>query len=318
MPVTICLIIANLVVFGFYIDQSSLDSLSDPDTLVLYKMGASFGAAVFVEHQYWRLLTSMFLHSNLAHIAMNMFSLFIFGRLLEKPLGSSRFFCLYFISGAFGALTSIGWRPWVEGVGASGAIVGLFGFYMILQLLTDEKGQSSWTYRLRQIITLGLVLYISNLAPGIDYACHFGGMVGGIACGVAFARFSDLRVRWCWKDFAIVSFFSALALLTFWIESGTIGQDKSLPALILVKEAMPLIDKPDLPAAAAKLDQAVRLAPDNVNILLLHASVIAEMRRIPEALADCDKVLSIDPKNTRAQYIRRALEDFVKRHNAQQ
>jgi rhomboid protease GluP len=247
MPVTICLIIANLIVFGCYIDQSSLDSLSNPDTVVLYKMGASFGAAVFVEHQYWRLLTSMFLHSNLAHIAMNMASLFIFGRLLERPLGSLRFFCLYFVSGAFGALTSIGWRPWVEGVGASGAIVGLFGFYMILQLLTDEKGQSSWTYRLRQIVTLGIVLYISNLAPGIDYACHFGGMVGGIACGVAFARFSNLRVPWCWKDFAIVAFFSALAFLTFWLESRTIGEDKSLPALLLVKEAVPLIDKPDLP-----------------------------------------------------------------------
>ena len=108
MPVTIGLIVANLVVFGYYIHLSSFDSLTTANNPVLFNMGASYAPYIFVLHQYWRMLAAMFLHANLVHIAMNMTSLFIFGRLLEKPLGSIRFFILYFVSGIFGALASAG------------------------------------------------------------------------------------------------------------------------------------------------------------------------------------------------------------------
>jgi rhomboid protease GluP len=165
MPATLCLIIANVIVFAFYVYQSSLTGLLNYDGPVLFKMGAAFSPNILFLHEYWRLVTSLFLHANLQHLCLNMFSLFIFGRMLEKPMGSARFLVLYMISGLFGGLASMVVHRLDESVGASGAILGLVGFYLNLQLQLDKKAHPSAIYRLRQMIGLALALYCLSLTP---------------------------------------------------------------------------------------------------------------------------------------------------------
>ena len=313
MPVTILLILANVANFAWYVQRSSMDSLNTRSNEMLYTMGASFTPAVFVQHEYWRLFAAMFLHANLIHLAMNMSGLFIFGRLLEKPLGSARFIFMYFISGFFGALASTALHPSIQSVGASGAIMGLTAFYIAFQWLADKKGQGSWFYRFRQLIGLALVWYVSCQAPEVDNACHAGGMIAGIACGFSFLKLSNLKTRWCVKDAVIVAVFAGLAAGAFELEAQTIGREPRLKGLLAFDEGLHLVQKQDVNGAAAKLDEAKKYAPDDSRILVIHASVIAEQRRIYEALDDCDQALKIDPKNVRAQYVRHMIQSFIER-----
>jgi rhomboid protease GluP len=311
MPVTIILILANVANFIWYVQRTSMDSLSARSNDMLFTMGASFTPAVFVEHEYWRLFAAMFLHANFIHLAINMSGLFIFGRILEKPLGSARFTVLYFVSGFFGALASTSLHPNIQSVGASGAIMGLTAFYIAFQWLADKKGQGSWFYRLRQLIGLAVVWYVSCQAPEVDNACHAGGMIAGVACGFSFLKLSDLKTRWCAKDAVILAVFTGLAAGAFSLEAETIGRSPSLKAILALDQGVHLVRDHDIAAASIKLDEAKRYAPDDVRVLVMHASVIAEQRRIYEALDDCDKALKIDPDNSRAQYIRHAIENYL-------
>jgi rhomboid protease GluP len=304
MPVTICLLIANVIVFGVYVFQSSFTGLLTYDGPVLFKMGAAYSPNILFLHQYWRLASSLFLHANLQHICLNMFSLFIFGRMLEKPMGSARFLVLYVFSGLFGGLASMGMHRLDESVGASGAIFGLVGFYVSLQLQMDKKAHPDWTYRIRQLIGIALALYALSLTPGVDHAAHMGGLVTGIICGGAFHGLSDLKVPWCWRDFAITAAFAALFAGTLYGQECTIGEDQAMPAALLLRESVNALQKHDLNGALKKLDNALALDPKNAKALLMQASILARLHRNQEALAACLKVSALEPDNAQAALLR--------------
>jgi len=133
----------------------------------------------------WRLLTSGFLHStaNPVHLLLNMYSLYLFGRMLEPALGRRRFLLLFLLSvlgGSVGVLL-LG-SPLTLVLGASGGVFGLFGALFVLQ---RHLGQS---------ITPIVVLIAVNLAfgflfPGIAWEAHLGGLVAGalVASGYTLA-----------------------------------------------------------------------------------------------------------------------------------
>lgn len=140
----------------------------------------------------WRMLTSVFLHANIVHIALNMYTLWIFGIVLEPMLGRARFLALFLISGFAGSLGVLLISPANQPVlGASGAIFGMFGAFFIIQR------------RLGANATQILVLVAINLAigfiPGFNIAwqAHVGGFVGGLLVGLIYVetRRPDRR-RW--------------------------------------------------------------------------------------------------------------------------
>lgn len=136
-----------------------------------------FGPSV-AEGEWYRLVTSGFLHANLIHIGFNMFLLFMLGRLLEPALGTPRFVVLYFASllaGSFGALLM---DPNALTVGASGAVFGLFGAGF---LIARERGMNSLAGELGFLIVINLVL--SFTVSGISAGGHLGGLAGGLICG---------------------------------------------------------------------------------------------------------------------------------------
>jgi len=135
----------------------------------------------------WRLLTSGFLHAGLAHVAFNMFGLYILGGLLEPAVGRLRFGLIYFVSllaGSFGALLV---QPEGLTVGASGAIFGLMGAAVIVMrnrgISPMESGLGMW---------IGLNLLITFAIPGISIGGHIGGLLGG---GLAALLLFELRDR---------------------------------------------------------------------------------------------------------------------------
>jgi membrane associated rhomboid family serine protease len=134
------------------------------------------------EGQYYRLVTSMFLHASFLHIAFNMWALWIVGRELEAVLGRTRYLTLYLLSGLGGSALAYLLAPAnTVTVGASGAIFGLFGAMAVIgyRMKVDIRGIA-----LVIGINLGITFTFSSV---ISWQAHVGGLVTGAAIAAAYA-----------------------------------------------------------------------------------------------------------------------------------
>ena len=139
--------------------------------------GWLYGAAVS-EGEWYRLVSSGFLHAGLLHIAFNMFALWIVGRVLEPGIGTPRFLALYFASllaGSFGALAFT--SAFAPSLGASGAIFGLFGATAVI---ARGRGMNELASQIGFLIVINLVFTFS--VPNISIGAHVGGLIGGALC----------------------------------------------------------------------------------------------------------------------------------------
>jgi membrane associated rhomboid family serine protease len=128
--------------------------------------------------EWYRLITSGFLHVGLVHLGMNMLVLWLVGSQLERVLGHARFFGLYFVSLLAGSFAVVLAMPNTAAVGASGAIFGLLGAMFAFQ---RDRGINSMQSGLGGLIILNLV--ITFAIPGIAIADHIGGLIAGFATG---------------------------------------------------------------------------------------------------------------------------------------
>jgi membrane associated rhomboid family serine protease len=152
--------------------------------------GVLYRYAIGVEHQYWRLITSGFLHENVLHIAFNMYLLYLLGMMLEPALGSVKFAAIYFTSllaGSLGALFATG----APSLGASGAIFGLMGAAVIelraRRMSVMESGIGGLI-----LINLLLSFTLANISVG----AHVGGLIGGALAGLAIRTADDRHRSW--------------------------------------------------------------------------------------------------------------------------
>src|ERR1700722_3367218 len=153
------------------------------------QFGSNFGPYT-LSGQWWRLFTYMFLHGNLMHIAFNMWCLWDLGSMCESLYGRWTFAAIYVLTGIAGGLASVGWNPYVNSVGASGAIFGLAGalvasFYLGEFSLPKIAIQGT----LRSLVFfIGFNVLFGSFFPGIDNACHAGGLISGLILGALIAR----------------------------------------------------------------------------------------------------------------------------------
>jgi rhomboid protease GluP len=167
----------------------------------------AFGAVpalIVLDYQYYRLVTSMFLHGDFLHILFNMWGLFIFGRDIESSVGSGRFTLLYFLSGIVGGMAYVFYMltyaaeydpraAFVPAIGASGAVFGVMGSFAVLY---PRRPVAFFFYFLPIIapafvaITLmGLIQTLLALAlpfSSIAYTAHVGGLAVGMLMGLWF------------------------------------------------------------------------------------------------------------------------------------
>jgi membrane associated rhomboid family serine protease len=158
----------------------------------IYDHFVLFGPYIHFDHEYWRLVTSGFLHSGIFHIGFNMYLLWILGQQLERLLGPYRFATLYFtalLCGSFGALV----QTTTSGVvGASGAVFGLMGALVVVQW---RRGYEAFGGGLGGLIALNLVI---SFLPGFNIAFggHIGGLIGGAIAALAIHESDRLRRPW--------------------------------------------------------------------------------------------------------------------------
>jgi len=193
--VTYALIAVNFLVF--------LLSLAMGLPRVFLAYGAVPAMIVF-EHEYYRLITSMFLHADLLHILFNMWALFIFGRDIESTVGSGRFTLVYFLSGIAGGIAYVFYMltyaaafdpraAFVPAIGASGAVFGVMGSFAVL---FPRRPVAFFLYFLpivapafAAIAIMGLIQTLLALAlpfGSIAYTAHVGGLVVGMLMGLWF------------------------------------------------------------------------------------------------------------------------------------
>lgn len=153
-------------------------SFKGPDLL---NWGANFGPMT-TSGDWWRLLSSTFLHGGLMHLLANMFGLVLVGTFLEPILGKVKFLMAYLLTGILASIASIWWYEATVSVGASGAIFGMYGVFIAFLLLKVYPPEFAKTFLICTAIFVGYNL-LMGLAGGIDNAAHIGGLVSGFVLG---------------------------------------------------------------------------------------------------------------------------------------
>ncbi|GAA3917212.1 rhomboid family intramembrane serine protease [Litoribacillus peritrichatus] len=184
--VTWSLIAMNVVIFLMYFGNESA-------TIEILSQFANTPAHIAQGEQLWTLLTSTFLHGGIIHLLGNMYFLYLIGDNIEDALGHFKFLVLYLVCGVLASVISVLFGPdrVIPSVGASGAIAGLFGLYIIwfrhasltfMFIVFQKKLSPVWYFA----IWLGLNFWgMFTGAEGVDYGAHIGGFIVGILIALA-------------------------------------------------------------------------------------------------------------------------------------
>lgn len=170
-------VIIDLNLFVFLSMVLSGVSMVHPLTSQLILWGGNY-APLTEGGQWWRLLTSMFIHIGFKHLLYNLLVLGFIGLFMEEEMGRSRFLCLYILSGIVGGLASLYWNENVVSVGASSGIFGLLGYASIILLFRKEY-----------LLFIGLMVYMGvnfalEMYGMVDNSAHLGGFLVGVVLGV--------------------------------------------------------------------------------------------------------------------------------------
>lgn len=189
--ITYALIALNVIMY--VITALMSHNLMDMDMNVLLDMGALYGPDVIQKNEWWRLITAMFLHAGMMHLVMNMFSLYYVGQGVEQYFDTKAYLSIYLFSGIIGGIVSLYVHPNSVGVGASGAIFGIFGalagFFMANR---DKIEDHSKAFMKNFASILGINLVLGFAISSIDVSAHVGGLIAGFIGGYVISKNSSL------------------------------------------------------------------------------------------------------------------------------
>lgn len=183
-PIVLALIVLNVITFLIELAFSATD-----DSERLLRLGALYPSLVTHGHQYWRLLTTLFLHYGLLHLLFNIFALYVLGPALERAIGGIRFLVCYLVSGIGSStgvvlLTSAHVLQPAELAGASGCVmgvVGAWGAYLLRHRHAPDARRG-----LNNVFMIVLIQTIFDyLTPQVSMSAHLCGLITGFFLGLA-------------------------------------------------------------------------------------------------------------------------------------
>jgi rhomboid protease GluP len=221
-PVTYTILIFNFAIYilmALVSGENFLETfvfMSDPLTLI------AFGAKtneLLANGEWFRFITPIFIHGGLLHLASNSYAIWVIGPVAEKLYGSARFLLIYLLAGIGGVIGSyiggMGRPAWIPGVGASGAIFGLFGLLFVFGYRYRDELPANF----RRAVTTGMLpvilinLFIGYYIPAIDNAAHIGGLITGGILGFVIPYIAPGRARVSRLGLAI--FVACVALVAY-------------------------------------------------------------------------------------------------------
>lgn len=237
-PATLLLIVINGVVFLYC--YYSIGTFTDPFwTQGLLFRGAEF-APLSLDKEWYRLFTHLFMHGNIMHLLFNMYALFSVGNEVEQITGTKKFLWIYFLGGFTASLASLYFNLFTVGVGASGAIFGLFGFSLVVQIAESRKNDQPIVPIFINFIIFLVVNLLFAKALNADNSAHMGGLAGGLILGVVAlfnASYRTMRAEYLLLPVCVSLFFCVAAipgyLLQFFSKG---GNDRRLHGTFIRKE----------------------------------------------------------------------------------
>jgi len=188
-------ILITLNVLVYLVCAVSSESFIDMPLETLVKFGALYGPYTVAQQEWYRLFSAMFLHGGMTHLLMNMVSLYIVGRAAENYFDGRAYLVIYLFSGLIGGFASLYMHPQSVGVGASGAIFGVFGALAGFFLAHRDKIASQSKAFLKDFgVIIGLNLVIGLFIPAIDVSAHIAGLAVGMMGGFVLSK----KPQWVW------------------------------------------------------------------------------------------------------------------------
>lgn len=182
---TSALIAVNILCF-LYLEIAG----SSEDVRFMLEHGAMYTPLVIENHEYYRLVTAMFMHFGIEHLVNNMLVLFVLGDNLERALGKMKYLIFYLLCGIGSNFASMmihmhDAQQYV-GAGASGAIFGVIGG--LLYVVARNRGRLENLSSRQLVVTVLFSLYFGYTSTGVDNAAHVSGLIIGILLGLLFYR----------------------------------------------------------------------------------------------------------------------------------
>ena len=277
----------NVAVFiGMVLATSSVVDFPGQD---LAHWGANVGPYT-LSGQWWRLVTYMFLHGGIMHIAFNMWCLWDLGALCESLYGRWTFAAIYFITGFSAGLASVAWNPGVLSVGASGAIFGLAGA-LIASFYLGEFSLPKVALRgtLRSLVFFaGFNLFFGQVVGGIDNAAHIGGLVSGLILGALIARAAPEHDNPARR-------FVVLAVVALAVAGAAVGVQHWRGGSVRFARAAENTDR-----MISVLQKKIEQNPDDASSHYALAHAYFSEGRIVLGISELKRVLELQPQNSKA------------------
>jgi membrane associated rhomboid family serine protease/Tfp pilus assembly protein PilF len=295
MVVTQAIFGINVAVFlGMMLAGVSM--LDNPAGQDLVHWGANFGPLT-VSGQWWRLLTCVFIHGGLLHIAANMWCLWNLGRLAESLYGHWTFAVVYLISGLSASLTSLAWNPAVLSVGASGAIFGIAGALIASYYLGEfslPRAAIAGTLR-SLLIFAGYSLIFGAVGSRTDNAAHVGGLVMGLILGALIAKVAPLQDQFLPR-------IGILLVGLLMVGGGVAWLQRSRSYISSMEQAHQSLTEGKTNDAIAQLTAVVRRRPEYWPAHLQLARAYTIQRDYAKAEVELKRVIELNPRNENAYY----------------
>lgn len=296
MAVTQVIFGINVAVFVAMTLAVGVSMLNNPAGQDLVRWGANFGPLT-ASGQWWRLLTCVFVHGGLLHIAFNMWCLWDLGRLAESVYGHWTFAAVYLIAGLAASLTSVVWNPVILSVGASGAIFGIAGALIASFYLGEfSLPRAAMTGMLRSVVMfVGYNLFFGAVIARTDNAAHIGGLIMGLILGALIAKVAP-------QHDDVLRRIAVLLVGVLIVVGGVTWLQRSRAYLLHGQNGVGLLDEGKPDEAIAELQKSVRQRPDFAAAHAALARAYITKHDFENAAAEMKRVIALNPRSEDAYY----------------
>ncbi len=266
-------------------------SLTSPSSQQLIQWGGNL-TSLTLGGQWWRLLTCVFVHRGIIHIALNMWCLWNLGALAESLYGRWTFAAVYLVTGLGSSLASLWWHTNVLSVGASGAVFGIAGALVASFYLGEFSGPSLMVGNtLRSVVTfVGYNLLFGAVAGRTDNAAHIGGLVTGLILGALIARVAPGRDDWTRR--AAVFLLAGLVLF-----GGAKWLGRSRGYIAHASRGMRLLEDKKNDEAITEFQKAIALQPGYLPAHYQLARAYIDQKQYQQAEAALKRALELAPND---------------------
>lgn len=290
-PATTALTAINVAVFlGMLLTGGGIMGFSGQQ---LVQWGGNFGPLT-IGGQYWRLVTTGFVHANLLHIAGNIWCLWYLGQLSEKLFGRWQTVCIYLLTGVGGALLSIAHDASRLEVGASGAVFGIAGALLVGIKFGNLSISASAKKSLISSMIFFIILNFSfGFGGNVDNMCHLGGFVTGLLVGLPMGAFAQHH-----KLYQLATMLVTAALLAF---AGRELVQSHVDDIGLRGQINAALDRKDYAGAIPLLEKYTAANPENADAFFMLGQLYENAQKKDKAMGAYQQALKANPNFAEAK-----------------